>query len=66
MSVAISMLSVAYARQIPANGGQIDDPKASQRHLQGCAIWMCSVSALSLLSEAAVIEIESDPNFRAE
>ena len=36
-SVAISMLLVAYARQMPANGGQIDDLKASQRQMQGCA-----------------------------
>ena len=36
-SVAISMLSVAYARQISANGGQIDNLKASQRQMQGCA-----------------------------
>ena len=31
------MLSVAYARQISANGGQIDNLKASQRQMQGCA-----------------------------
>ena len=37
VSVAISMLLVAYARQMPANGGQIDDLKASQRQMQGCA-----------------------------
>ena len=36
-SVAISMLSVAYARQMPANGGQIDGLKAPQRQMQGCA-----------------------------
>ena len=36
-SVAISMLSVAYGRQILANGGQIDNLKASQRQMQGCA-----------------------------
>ena len=31
------MLLVAYAREMPANGGQIDDLKASQRQMQGCA-----------------------------
>ena len=36
-SVAISMLLVAYARQMPANGGQIDGLKAPQRQMQGCA-----------------------------
>ena len=30
------MLSVAYGRQILANGGQIDNLKASQRQMQGC------------------------------
>ena len=32
-----SLVLVAYARQMPANGGQIDDLKASQRQMQGCA-----------------------------
>ena len=53
------MLSAAYERQILENGGQIDNLKASQRQMQGCApIRMCSVSASSLLYEDPVIEIE--------
>ena len=29
-SVAFSMLSVAYGRQMPANGGKIDNPEGFQ------------------------------------
>ena len=60
------MLSVAYGRQILTDGGQIDNLKASQRQMQGCADRTCPVSASSLLSEDPVIEIESDPIFHAE
>ena len=60
------MLSVAYARQMPANGGQIDGLKASQRQMQGCAdLDVLSVRLVATV-RAAVIEIESDPDFGAE
>ena len=34
-SVAVSMLSVAYGRQMPANGGQITNLEAFQRQIFG-------------------------------
>ena len=34
-SVAVSMMSVAYGRQMPANGRQIDNPEAFQRQIFG-------------------------------
>ena len=65
-SVAVSMMSAVYGRQMPANGGQIDNLGAFQRQI----FWMCRSDVLRIrlvvLSEATIIEIESDPDFRAE
>ena len=65
-SVAFSMLSVAYGRQMPANGGKIDNLGLPAPDCCDVPILMCSESASSSLFEATIIEIESDPNFRAE
>ena len=49
------------------NEGQIDNLEAFQHQFfWDVPIWMCSDSASSLLSEATIIEIESDPIFHAE
>ena len=51
---------------MPATGGQIDNLEAFQRHFLGCADLDVLRIRLVVLSEAAIIEIESDPNLRAE
>ena len=57
------MMSAVYGRQMPANGGQIDNLGAFQRHILGCADLDVLRIRLVVLSEAAIIEIESDPKF---
>ena len=51
---------------MPASGRQIDNLEAFQRQI----FWMCRSDVLRIrlvvLSEATIIEIESDPDFRAE
>ena len=53
------MLSVAYGRQILANGGQIDNLKAFQSQMQGCAdpdvLSVRLVASLTYSSEAEFI-----------
>ena len=49
------MMSAVY-------GGQIDNLGAFQRHILGCADLDVFRIRLVVLSEAAIIEIESDPN----
>ena len=46
---------------MPAIGGQIDNLGAFQRHILGCADLDVLRIRLVVLSEAAIIEIESDP-----
>ena len=60
------MMSAVYGRQMSANGGQIDNLGAFQRHVLGCVDLDVLRIRLVVLSEATIIEIESDPNFRAE
>ena len=62
-SVAVSMMSAVYGRQMPANGGQIDNLGAFQRQIFGCADLDVLRIRLVVLSEATIIEIESDPKF---
>ena len=51
---------------MPANGGQIDNLGAFQRHILGCADLDVLRIRLVALSEAAIIEIESDPILHAD
>ena len=51
---------------MPAIGGQIDNLGAFQRHILGCADLDVLRIRLVVLSEAAIIEIESDPIFHAD
>ena len=51
---------------MPAIGGQIDNLGAFQRHILGCADLDVLRIRLVVLSEAAIIEIESEPIFHAD
>ena len=61
-SVAISMLSEVYGCQMPPNRGRIANLVAFRPRILGCADLDVLRFASPLLSEAAIIEIESEPN----
>ena len=65
-SVAVSMMSAVHGRRMPANGGQIDNLGAFQCQFLGRADLDVLRIRLVVLSEATIIEIESDPLLRAE
>ena len=64
-SVAVSMMSAVCGRPMPANGGQIDNLGPSSARFLGCADLDVLRMRLVVLSEATIIEIESDPIFHA-
>ena len=54
------------AGQLPANGGQIDNPGPSSAGILGCADLDVLRIRLFVLSEATIIETESDPILKAD